>query len=333
MAVQLGSAFVLGRIMLPFFRKIKTGKLEFYMGDRFRQDGSEPKFGGICSACVFCIGIFPALSLADYLDGIGSDNGSIVYRGGAVYCIFLLIMGIYEDYAKEKGRALGLKNRHKIILEFIASLFFLLFIKICGYASTAVLFPFRIGYVEFGAFYYPVMAGLMTLGVNLVKIHDCFGGDTSSGVDGLCWVTASLYGLIGAVCSDIMGNTCGEVFGYCIAGMSAGMLIWGLSPSKLYSGESGGLFLGGIVSVFAVLSGIQLVFLFAGIAYVIDGICSGAQYLVYKKRKKLLFKGNSLHAHLKACGLSDYNIMGLSAVCTAVGGGMAIAFAVYSTKF
>ena len=39
--------YVLGRVFIPYFRRIKTGKFDFYIGDRFAKDGSEPKFGGV----------------------------------------------------------------------------------------------------------------------------------------------------------------------------------------------------------------------------------------------------------------------------------------------
>lgn len=33
----------------------------------------------------------------------------------------------------------------------------------------------------------------MTVGINMVKIHDCAGGKTDTGTDGLCAVTALIF--------------------------------------------------------------------------------------------------------------------------------------------
>ena len=63
-----------------------------------------------------------------------------------------------------------------------------------------------------------------------------------------------------------------------------------------------------------------------------DGACSLIQYAVYKKSKKLIFKGNSLHAHFKAKGWSDYKVIALFSFITLIGGVGAVAFSVYSTK-
>lgn len=30
--------YVLGRVFIPYFRRIKTGKFDFYIGDRFAKD-------------------------------------------------------------------------------------------------------------------------------------------------------------------------------------------------------------------------------------------------------------------------------------------------------
>ena len=46
LAAEAVAGFVLGRVFIPYFRRIKTGKFDFYIGDRFAKDGSEPKFGG-----------------------------------------------------------------------------------------------------------------------------------------------------------------------------------------------------------------------------------------------------------------------------------------------
>ena len=49
--------YVLGRVFIPYFRRIKTGKFDFYIGDRFAKDGSEPKFGGVVIMLCVIFGI------------------------------------------------------------------------------------------------------------------------------------------------------------------------------------------------------------------------------------------------------------------------------------
>lgn len=333
LAVEIFAGFMLGKILIPLFRKLKTGKFDLYIGDRFKKDGSEPKFGGIIIALSMGIGLFLGISVlvSSYQIGDGGSGGRL---GAAyVYCLLLMAIGIAEDYAKDRRKAiLGFKLRHKVAAQLMLSIGFLLILYLQGDGTTEVLMPFRLGYMDFGYLYYPLMGIMLTVAVNCVKLHDCFGGDTSSGCDGLCATTCLVFSLIVAVCCNVTSNSEGQLYAYCIAGTCAGILIWGLSPSKVFIGESGSLFLGGAVASMVIISKLHFLFLLAGLGFIVDGACSLIQYAVYKKSKKLIFKGNSLHAHFKAKGWSDYKVIALFSFITLIGGVGAVAFSVYSTK-
>ena len=62
-----------------------------------------------------------------------------------------------------------------------------------------------------------------------------------------------------------------------------------------------------------------MIFLTSGIVFIADGVCTLVGHLVFRKRKRLLFKGLTLHGHLKERGWSDYRIMGVSAAATIIG--------------
>ena len=57
--------YVLGRVFIPYFRRIKTGKFDFYIGDRFAKDGSEPKFGGVVIMLCVIFGIVTGVIFYD----------------------------------------------------------------------------------------------------------------------------------------------------------------------------------------------------------------------------------------------------------------------------
>ena len=63
LAIEICAVYMLGRIFIPYFRRLKTGKLEFCLGDRFKKDGSEPKFGGIIIAASMGLGLFLGASV------------------------------------------------------------------------------------------------------------------------------------------------------------------------------------------------------------------------------------------------------------------------------
>lgn len=333
LAVEICAGFILGKILIPWFRKLKTGKLELYIGDRFKKDGSEPKFGGIIIAAASGMGLFLGISVLASSYQIGDTGSGKRLAAAYIYCLLLMALGIAEDYAKDcRKSVLGFKIRHMTAAQLMLSVGFLLVLYFQGDKTTEILLPFRLGYVEFGYLYYPLMGLMMTGAVNCVKLHDCFSRDTLSGCDGLCAATCLMFSLIIAVCCNITSNAEGQLYAYCIAGASAGILIWGLSPAKVYIGESGALFLGGAAASMVIISKLHFLFLLAGIGFAADAVCSLVQYFVYKRSKKFIFKGNSLHAHFKAKGWSDYKVIVFFSFITLIGGAGAAAFSVYSTK-
>ena len=320
-------AYILGRVMIPYFRKVKTGKFELYIGDRFKKDGSEPLFGGVLIAVSLIFGMVLFLGISS---GIGDKKQYIILTG---FSLVLMLVGVIEDYFKDIKRSiLGLKRSYKLIFEYIISLGFLLTLNIFGLESTDVLLPFRLGFLNFGVFYYPITAFFMVVIINSVKVHHYFGNDTKTSVDGLCAVSGFIYLLFFSVYGNILKNEMLSIFSLLWAAGLMGFLIWGISPSKINLGESGALLLGGLISGLAVISGLHLVIFFAGIGFLIDGLCACIGYAFYVKSKKLIFKGSSLHSHFKAKDYNDYKIMLIFSIIEIVGGTVGILFVNYSMK-
>ena len=331
MAITLLFGIICGRVLMPLFRKLKTGKFDWYIGDRFNNDGSEPLFGGIAIFLPLCLGTM--LGIGSVRQDIGMDGG-LKILAALVLCLMLMLIGCAEDYNHDvKGSVVGIKLSRKIAVEFLLCLTFLLFLRtFCGDKTTVVLLPFRLGYVNFGLIYYPITALGMTAVVKAVKLHDCFGYDTKSSVDGLCTLSMLICSLFFAVYGSICNDVYLSCFGYASAAACAGFLVWNISPSKMLCGQSGGLMLGGVLVAMAVVSKLHLLVFMAGAGFLIDGICTLVQYAVFRKSKRLVFKGSSLHAHLRAKNYSDYKIMLIFLAIDIVGGISGAVFVIYSTK-
>ncbi|MBR1561929.1 MAG: hypothetical protein IJ645_01850, partial [Ruminococcus sp.] len=110
-------------------------------------------------------------------------------------------------------------------------------------------------------------------------------------------------------------------------------LFWGLHPSKLFFGESGANVLGTAAVLSCVLSGAELLLIIGGGAILIDAVCAFLQYAVFKTKKKLLFKGYTLHEHFKNKGRREFQIIGAAAIVQILFSAAAIMFIVYSAKF
>lgn len=333
MTIELAVCILCARWFIPVFRRLKTGRLEFYIGDRFRQDGSEPKFGGAVIMISMTVGVFLSAAVGgtnELSDGHAAEAAVISLLASAA----ISVVGFADDYFKDvKKCGVGIKLRHRLFFQAVVCTAYLAALDIrCGFRADMILLPFRWGYVDLNALYYPLAAVGMVIVINAVKLHDCFGGDTESGCDGLCAATVTLVFLAFAVYASVTGNVSLSLFAYAAAASSGGFLVWGLSPAKLFLGESGALLLGGAVACMTVLSDMPLVFLLTGLAFAADGVCALLQYAVFKCKKRLLFKGNSLHAHLKAKGINDYKIIMIFSCMTLAGSAAGAAFAIYSTK-
>lgn len=322
--IEIFFGFITGRFMQPIFRKIKTGKFDIYIGDRFKKDGSEPRFGGFIILAVFLVGISSAMVSV----GFSHEISAI-----CIFAVMMTFLGGYDDYIKDVIGGLGMKNFYKYGIIYILCFMFLIYLKIYGLIKTTVLLPFRLGYMEFGKLYIPLMAAFMTFVISAVKTHDCPDNRHEYGVDGLCGVTAMIFSI--AVCSagSFITNGNMSAVGMCLAGAVFSFLIWGISPAKIYLGESGAFCLGSIMTAFMVISGIPFAFILAGIGFFADRLFADLQRIVFKLRKKLLFKGNSLHEHLINKGYGDYKVIAVFIFLDIIGSSMMIAFAMYSQKF
>ena len=144
--------YVLGRVFIPYFRRIKTGKFDFYIGDRFAKDGSEPKFGGVVIMLCVIFGIVTGVIFYDSQAVLSFENGEFSRRvfialGGV---LMLTAVGLSEDYVKEKKLGIGMKPFYKICMEYLICLGVCVGLRYCGGVQTAVLMPFHLGYVQFG---------------------------------------------------------------------------------------------------------------------------------------------------------------------------------------
>ena len=224
--------YVLGRVFIPYFRRIKTGKFDFYIGDRFAKDGSEPKFGGVVIMLCVIFGIVTGVIFYDSQAVLSFENGEFSRRvfialGGV---LMLTAIGLSEDYVKEKKLGIGMKPFYKICMEYLICLGVCVGLRYCGGVQTAVLMPFHLGYVQFGRLFYPLFPLFMTVGINMVKIHDCAGGKTDTGTDGLCAVTALIFsaGLSsGLAVLGLLNHSRVEQVGHLVNFRQAGALVLG----------------------------------------------------------------------------------------------------------
>ena len=154
--------------------------------------------------------------------------------------------------------------------------------------------------------------------VNSVNLTD--------GVDGLdasiTFFACVAYMLIASML-DYLGVT---AMSAAAAGACLGFLVWNFHPAKVFMGDTGSLFLGGLVVALAFATGMPILLLPIGIVYIAEEVSVVLQVSYFKlTHGKRLFKMSPIHHHFEMCGWSEVKIVAVFSAVTAVFG--AIAFA------
>ena len=93
------------------------------------------------------------------------------------------------------------------------------------------------------------------------------------------------------------------------AGAIIGFLLFNTFSATVFMGDTGSLYLGGLIATTAIFSSNTLFIPFLGIMFVLSGISVIIQVLVYKKSKKRVFLMAPLHHHFEYKGYSESKIV------------------------
>lgn len=297
----------LGKWMIPFLHKLKFGQTIREVGPSWHKSKQgTPTMGGI----MFIIGISLAMLLAIPLMPLFGINQnsllSVKTYGGLGMAVGFGIIGFLDDYISVvKKRNLGLKEGQKLILQFIVAGAYLLSCRLAG-DSTKTIIPF-LGIVDFGIFYYILAAVIIVGMVNAVNFTD--------GIDGLNSIVC-FFSFVGvALCSTLLRIPGSMLLGYAAAGGCVGFLIWNFHPAKVFMGDTGSLFLGGILCALAFGIDMPILLLPLGIVSIIEIVSVVMQTTYFKLTKgKRIFKMAPIHHHFEMIGWSEVKI------CTVFGG-------------
>ena len=230
-------------------------------------------------------------------------------------------VGFIDDRAKLlKKQNEGLRAYQKFLFQVIVAAAYLFLMTLYGGLDTKVIFPFLDKTVDFGIAYYG-FAIILIVGVNnSVNLTD--------GIDGLCASVTATVAAFFAVCgfrlptllspehaSDpTLAVLAGMTFGACI-----GFLVYNWNPARVFMGDTGSLFLGGMVAGLAFLLNVPLVILVVGLFYVIEAASVILQVGFFKlTHGKRLFKMAPIHHHFEKCGWSEPVIAAFGILLTAV---------------
>ena len=298
----LSGAF--GLLLLPVLRALKAGQSIREVGPTWHNyKAGTPMMGGLMFifAAIVCL-VVNVFTMQSY---------TALFTLGLALCFGLI--GFLDDFTKLKyKRNLGLTSAQKAMLQAAVSALYLYLLYKQAALSCEVYIPFvgvsfpvhPLVYIFFAMF---VMVGT----VNAVNITD--------GVDGLCGtvtIPVMVFFIAAAVAKNMLDLAL--VPAALLGGLIA-YLFYNWHPAKVFMGDTGSLFLGGIVCGLAFALDMPLILVLVGFVYFMETLSVILQVGYFKlTHGKRIFKMAPIHHHFEMSGWKEEKIVLVFAGVTAV---------------
>ena len=308
---------LLGIVVIPILHKLKFGQTILDIGPAWHKAKKQgtATMGGV----MFIIGITAAFAVGFIMLIAGgvitleqSDRMNIINAvSGIIMAVLFGFIGFVDDFIKvKKKQNEGLTATQKIIMQILVIAAYFTVRVLSGDTSTVINIPF-LGGLDLWYFYY-ILVGLAILYlVNAVNLTD--------GIDGLCATVTFVVGSFFAVAAFRLGSLSEVIVSALIIGATLGFLIYNAYPAKVFMGDTGSLFLGGLVVAMAFVIDNPLILVLVGIIYVCESMSDILQVGYFKlTHGKRLFKMAPIHHHFERCGWSENKIVFVFSAVTAV---------------
>lgn len=302
------------RLLIPKLRSMKMGQKILDIGPRWHKSKEgTPTMGGIAFAVPVTVVTAAALALAPTL-GINVPTAPVLLT--LLLAVGNGVIGVIDDLTKfRKKQNEGLTAPQKYALQLAMAGAFLALLRLYGTPDTTVSVPFTDIHLELGWFYYVFALIFITGIINSVNLTD--------GIDGL----ASSVTLVVAVFLSVLGftyaNNGAVLLGSVTVGATLGFLVYNFYPARVFMGDTGSLFLGGIVAGAAFVIDSPLCIAIAGIIYICEAMSDIIQVGVYKLTHKRVFRMAPIHHHFEKCGWSEKKIVFVFSAVTLIASAIA----------
>ena len=295
-AVSVVFTAAFGWFLLPVLRALKAGQSIREVGPTWHNyKAGTPMMGGL---------MFIAAAIVCLLLNLPSMQEYTVFYSLAIALCFGFV-GFLDDFFKLKfKRNLGLTSLQKAMLQMAVSAIYLYVLYKQGVMSCDLYIPFvnivikdihPLVYIFFAMF---VLVG----GVNAVNLTD--------GIDGLCAAVTIPVMVFFAAVALAMGKLDLALLPASLVGGLIAYLFYNWHPAKVFMGDTGSLFLGGIVCALAFALDMPLILILVGLVYIVETFSVILQVGYFKlTHGKRIFKMAPIHHHFEMSGWKEEKIV------------------------
>ena len=292
--IAFGVAAIVGQVLIPLLRRLKAGQSIRTDGPTWHMSKQgTPTMGGV----MFILATGAAAVVAGREELMaGNYNHLYVF----LFALVFGVIGMIDDFQKLRHHANeGLTAAQKFLLQLAAAIAFTVLMREQGYLTPNLFVPFFNVTIPLPWVVYMVFAAFVMVGtVNAVNITD--------GIDGLATGVTIPVALFYMAVAGWFGKNDLAILGAALAGGLAAFLIYNFHPAKVFMGDTGSLFLGGMVCGMAFALDIPLVIPIIGLIYVAEVLSDIIQVAYFKKTHgKRFFRMAPLHHHLEMGGWSE----------------------------
>lgn len=310
--ILLVGTFLLSALLLHFIIPVLRAKK---IGQSIREEGPSwhqskagtPTMGGIG----FIMAILVMLLVFSVVWVARQQNPTELIPMALALCLGVAhaMIGFVDDYCKLiKKQNEGLTAKQKLFLQLFVTAAYLAMMGCTVGLETRLSIPFVDGLMggplELGWIAYVLYLLVIVGFVNSTNLTD--------GLDGLAASVCSVVCVFMVLTAFRSDSPMLSALATTLLGGMLGFLVYNHHPAKVFMGDTGSLFLGGLIMGCAIMQGQLLVFVLAGFVFVIEMLSTLLQVVFFKlTHGKRIFKMAPLHHHFEKCDWTEWPIVGL----------------------
>lgn len=305
--------------LLPVLKKMKFGQTIYDLGPQtHKKKQGTPNMGGILIGGITVIVTLLAAVWMAVKKQVA--YGFFSWQNPLFALLFVAIgsmaIGFADDFIKDfKKRHDGLSPIQKIIGQIVVGALFSVY---CYYVKGSdVVIPFTGITWNLGIFYVPLMTVLVVFMTNSANLQD--------GVDGiLSTVTATGMVAFGLIAVLLGGNEIVAAMCFALCGACVGFLRFNAHPAKIFMGDTGSMFIGGVMVGVAMLMKLEFLLIPICFTCIMSSVSVMMQTTYFKITRKLtgtgkrIFKMSPIHHHFELCGMKEVQVVAMYFVVTLV---------------